>query len=214
MFPREGQVGGRPNNSRVDPEDFAQQVNYLAALGRLVVPRAFAFLGRRILFVGHEPFDAEELGNLLPDGVGWYEQQYAPEDYAADIVVLGRVFPKGLVRSVLHEIEGSPKIIPQEGFLDELLFGLDWWSGKRESLQGMIDSYRVLQAVRSLGYCAQSATAPHGLPKRKVLSCAANPLHPVGQQLAIYQTRPPDPPPYLAGQAQMLRRLEARAIPS
>ncbi len=75
----------------MDPEDFAQQVNYLAALGRIVVPRAFAFLGRRILFVGYEPFDAEELGNLLPDGVGWYEQQYAPEDYAADVVVLGRV---------------------------------------------------------------------------------------------------------------------------
>lgn len=144
----------------MDPEDFAQQVNYLAALGRIVVPRAFAFLGRRILFVGYEPFDAEELGNLLPDGVGWYEQQYAPEDYAADVVVLGRVFEKGLVKSVLGEIEGSPKVIPQEGFLDELLFGHDWWTTKRESLQEMVNTHRGLQAARSLG-----ALGPTGVEK-------------------------------------------------
>ncbi len=136
---------------RVDPEDFAHQVDYLAALGRLVVPRAFTFVGKRILFVGHEPFDAEELGNLLPDGVGWYEEQYAPEEYAADIVVLGRAFTKGLVKSVLNDIEGSPKIVPQEGFLDELLFGHDWWSVKRESLQEMVNTHRGLQAARSLG---------------------------------------------------------------
>jgi hypothetical protein len=119
--------------------------------------RAFAFLGRRILFVGHEAFDAEELGNLLPDGVGWYEQQYAPEEYVADIVVLGREFSKGLVKSVLGELKGSPKVIPQEGFLDELLFGHDWWSGKRESLQEMINSHRGLQSAKSLGAYAQLA---------------------------------------------------------
>ncbi len=150
MFSAEGRFDGA-SNVRVDPEHFAQQINYLAALGRLIVPRAFAFVGRRILFVGHEPFDAEELGNLLPDGVGWYEQEYAPEEYAADVVVLGRMFPKGLVKSVLSEINGSPKVIPQEGFLDELLFGHDWWSGKRESLQEMVNSHRGLQAARSIG---------------------------------------------------------------
>ena len=151
LTPGDSPFDNTANSIRVDPEDFAHQVNYLAALGRLVVPRAFTFVGKRILFVGHEPFDAEELGNLLPDGVGWYEQQYAPEEYAADVVVLGRVFLKGLVKSVLNEIAGSPKIVPQEGFLDELLFGHDWWTVKRESLQEMVNSHRGLQAARSLG---------------------------------------------------------------
>ena len=40
----------------VNPDEFAIQVNYLAAIGRLVVPRAFVFAGRKVLFVGHGPF--------------------------------------------------------------------------------------------------------------------------------------------------------------
>lgn len=151
LTPGDSPFDNTANSIRVDPEDFAHQVNYLAALGRLVVPRAFTFVGKRILFVGHEPFDAEELGNLLPDGVSWYEHEYAPEEYATDILVLGRVFTKGLVKSVLDDIEGSPKVVPQEGFLDELLFGHDWWTVKRESLQEMVNSHRGLQAARSLG---------------------------------------------------------------
>jgi len=147
----ERRADGKANGSGVDSDDFAEQINYLAALGRLVVPRAFAFVGRRILFVGHEPFDVEELGNLLPDGAGWHEWPYVPDGYKADVVVLGRVFEKGLVKTVLSGIEGSPKVIPQEGFLDELLFGHDWWGGKHASLQEMVNSHRGLQAARSIG---------------------------------------------------------------
>ena len=151
MTAGEEQADPNTDPSRVDPDVFAEQVNYLAALGRLVVPRAFVFIGRKILFVGHEPFDAEELGNLLPDGADWYERPYAPKGYRADVVVLGRVFEKGLVKTALSENGGSPKVIPQEGFLDELLFGHDWWGGKRASLQEMVNSHRGLQAARSTG---------------------------------------------------------------
>ncbi len=135
----------------LDPDSFAHQVNYLAALGRLVVPRAFAFAGRRVLFVGHEPFDAEELGGLLPDGTEWHEQQYAPEGFEPDVAVLGRAFPEGVVESVLEGTGRTPKVVPQEGFLDELLFGHDWWTTKREALREMVDSHRGLKAARSIG---------------------------------------------------------------
>lgn len=96
--------------------------------------RAFAFVGRKVLFVGHEPFDVEELGSLLPDGADWYEHPSAPEGFEPDVVVLGRTLYKGLVSTVIVGIGGSPKVIPQEGFLDELLFGHDWWGAKLESL--------------------------------------------------------------------------------
>ena len=197
----------------MDPEDFAQQINYLAALGRLVVPRAFAFMGRRILFVGHEPFDAEELGNLLPDGVNWYEQEYAPEEYAADVVVLGRMFTKGLVKSVLGEMKGSPKVIPQEGFLDELLFGHDWWGGKRESLQEMANGHRGLQAAKSIG-----ALRPAGIgtpqPAEKSPALRRQPTPSERSERVTYQAGPPDLPPCLPGRARTQRRPGARAIPS
>ncbi len=135
----------------LDPDSFAHRVNYLAALGRLVVPRAFAFAGRRVLFVGHEPFDAEELGGLLPDGTEWHEHQYAPEWFEPDVAVLGRAFPEGTVEFVLRGAGGSPKVVPQEGFLDELLFGHDWWSTKREALREMVASHRGLRAAGSVG---------------------------------------------------------------
>ncbi len=32
----------------IDPEEFAVQINYLAAVGRMVVPRAFVFAGRKV----------------------------------------------------------------------------------------------------------------------------------------------------------------------
>lgn len=151
MLPQDGRPGDDPNAPRVDPEEFANQINYLAALGRLVVPRAFAFVGRRVIFVGHEPFDAEELGSLLPDGAEWYEQEYAPEEFVPDVVVLGRSVPKGSVKSVVASAKRPPKVVPQEGFVDELLFGHDWWEGKRESLREMAHPHKGLQAAQSVG---------------------------------------------------------------
>ncbi len=150
MLPQDG----RPDSvekHRVDSDRFAEQVNYLAALGRLVVPRAFTFAGFRILFVGHDPFDAEELGGLLPDGTVWCEQQYAPDGFEPEVVVLGRTFPGGLIESVLEDNASSSKVIPQEGFLDELLFGHDWWTVKREALREMVGIHPGLQAASSVG---------------------------------------------------------------
>lgn len=153
----------------VDPEGFAAQVNYLAAIGRLIVPRAFAFVGRRILFVGYAPFHPEELGGLLPEEVRWYEHGDAPEGFAPDILILGRDgFEKGAIKAALQGAKGSPKVIPQEGFLDELLFGHDWWGGEVGSLEAMAKHHRGLQSAKAIG-----ALAPAGItqpePKKKAV---------------------------------------------
>lgn len=139
----------------INPDEFAAQVNYLAAIGRMVVPRAFAFAGRRVLFVGHVPFNAEELGSLLPEETEWYEHSYAPDDFAPGLVIVGRGdYTKDELRSLLRAIEGSPKVLPQEGFVDELLFGHDWWDEESESLRTMVDQHRGLQIARSVGVLA------------------------------------------------------------
>lgn len=140
---------------RVNSEDFAAQVNYLAAIGRLIVPRAFGFMDHKILFVGYAPFDSEELGSLLPEEVEWHEHGYSPEEFVPNIMVLGREgFEKDAIKSVLTNLETPPKVVPQEGFLDELLFGHDWWGDEVESLQTMADYHRGLQSARSLGALA------------------------------------------------------------
>ena len=157
-----------PENTGVDPEEFARQVNYLAALGRLVVPRAFGFGDRAILFVGHEPFDAEDLGNLLPDGSEWYELAYASEQFSPDVVVLGAEgFPEEAARSVLGRVAGSAKILPQEGFLNELLFGHDWWTEGSDSLRQSASSHRGIQLARDAGALTAIGLGPPQPIERK-----------------------------------------------
>lgn len=146
---------------KVEPEGFARQVNYLAAIGRLLVPRAFDFVESSILFVGYGPFNPEELGGLLPERVEWYEFNNMPEEFIPDTVILGREgLEKGIVKLTLTKCEDWPKIIPQEGFLDELLFGHDWWDNEVESLRTLVDYHRGLQSARSLGALAVVGIEP------------------------------------------------------
>jgi len=149
----------------IDPEEFAVQVNYLAAIGRMVVPRAFVFAGRKVLFVGHGPFDPEDIATLLPDSTDWHEHGTAPDGFVPDVVVLGRDgFEKGAVKAALNGTVGgtkaTPKVIPQEGLLDELLFGHDWWREKSAALEALLNNHCGLQSARSLG-----ALVPAGVEK-------------------------------------------------
>jgi hypothetical protein len=144
----------------VNADEFATQVNYLAAIGRMVVPRAFLFAERKVLFVGHGPFDPEDIALLMPDSADWHEHDEAPRDFAPDVVVLGREgFEKGAVKVAL-EGANTPKVIPQEGLVDELLFGHDWWTEKTGALESLAINHRGLQSARSLG-----ALGPAGLTK-------------------------------------------------
>ena len=146
---------GKGTGMRIDPDGFAAQVNYLAAIGRMIVPRAFAFVGQKVLFAGHVPFSAEELGSLLPEETEWYEHGYAPDEFLPTVVILGRAdYMKDDLRSMLRALEGSPKVLPQAGFVDELLFGHDWWDEEVESLRAMTDQHRGLQIARSAGMLA------------------------------------------------------------
>lgn len=145
---------------KIEPDDFAKQVNHLAALGRLVVPRAFRFAESKILFVGYGPFVSDDLGDLLPDEAEWYRTDNAPHDYAPDTIILGREFPKGLIKGTLKNLGVNPKILPQEGFLDELLFGHDWWNDSVQSFQEIAKNHRGLHAASSAG-----ASLPAGVGK-------------------------------------------------
>ena len=158
----------------VHPDEFAAQVNYLAAIGRMIVPRAFAFADRKLLFVGHGPFDPEDIAALLPESADWQEHGAAPEGFVPDVIVLGRDgFEKGAVKAALDSARGSPKLVPQEGLLDELLFGHDWWKEKTQDLEAMVNTHRGLQSAR-----AQGALSPAGIekpqPKKAVPKLARN----------------------------------------
>ena len=136
---------------RIDPDEFAEQVDYLGLLGKLVVSRAFAFVGQEILFTGDEPFSAEELSSLLPRRAYSYMDDDVPEDVPFDLVVVGQSdFSKEAITDALARDGEPPRFLPQEGFLDALLFGHDWWGTDVEWLNAVLLYHPGLQYVQSL----------------------------------------------------------------
>lgn len=135
----------------VDPEDFARQMDYVSRLSKLVAPRAFSFLEDTILFTGNHPFSSEELAGLLPTQVECYEDYEAPREARFSVVIVGQTdFSKDLIRSVVDRSSLPPSFLPQEGFLDELLFGHDWWGTDIEWLNAVLQYHPGLQYVKSL----------------------------------------------------------------
>ena len=135
----------------IDPDEFAEQVNYLGLLGKLVVPRAFAFVNQDILFTGNDPFSAEELSALLPEGADCYMDGEAPDEVAFDLVVVGQTdFSEEAIESSLEGDGEPPRFLPQEGLLDELLFGHDWWNLDVAWLNAVLKYHPGLQYVKSL----------------------------------------------------------------
>jgi len=132
-------------------DEFAEQVDYLGLLGKLVVPRALVFVGQENLFTGDDPFSAEELSALLPRRAYAYTDDDVPEGVAFDLVVVGqREFSKEVIVDAMARDGEPPRFLPQEGFLDELLFGHDWWYADVEWLNAVLRYHPGLQYVASL----------------------------------------------------------------
>lgn len=135
----------------IDPDEFAEQIDYLGILGKLVVPRALEFVEQSILFTGNDPFGAEELSGLLPERTDCYIDYDVPEDVSFDLVVVGQTdFSEEAIASSLDRGGGPPRFLPQEGFLDELLFGHDWWDVDVEWLNAVLEYHPGLQYVKAL----------------------------------------------------------------
>lgn len=134
----------------IDRDEFAMHIDYVARLSKLVVSRAFDFLEDTILFTGNDPFSAEELTGLLPAQIECYEDYEAPEDVRFTLIVVGQTdFSEETIRSAIDR-GGPPSVLPQEGFLDELLFGHDWWGTDVEWLNATLRYHPGLQFVKSL----------------------------------------------------------------
>lgn len=135
----------------VDRDNFAVQMDYVARLSKLVAPWTLSFLEDTVLFTGNDPFSAEELSGLLSAQVECYEDYGAPQEAQFTVVVVGQTdFSKEMIQSVLDRSEVPPSFLPQEGFLDELLFGHDWWGTDVEWLNAVLRYHPGLQYVKSL----------------------------------------------------------------
>lgn len=142
----------RSSTLKFNEEDFAIQMEYVARLGKMVAPGALSFLDDTILFTGEDPFSSEELAALLPDQVECYDDYEVPDGVRFSIVVVGQTeFSEEKIQHVLATSgDTPPAFLPQEGFLDQLLFGHRWWDTDVEWLNKVLAYHPGLQYVKSL----------------------------------------------------------------
>lgn len=101
----------------------------------------------RIAFTGETPYLVGDLMALLPEPIV-AEEEALPE--GVTLVVVGMDdFSEELISDAASLAE-PPRFVPQEGFLDELLFGYDWWSDAVDQLNRFLDWHPGLQYVHSL----------------------------------------------------------------
>jgi len=94
--------------------------------------------GQGLAFTGRDPFSPNDLARLLPSTtVQWIDG--VPEGRGVDVVIIGQAGWSVDLLDLLILLEPAPRFLPQEGFLDELLFGYNWW----------VDYVAYLDAARS-----------------------------------------------------------------
>lgn len=86
------------------------------------------------VFCGDRPYRADTLRRLLRSGDLWFTQSSLPKGTRVGTVVVGqRGASRDLMSRLLRDSRAhgwaSPRFIPQEGFVDEILNGRDWWYG-------------------------------------------------------------------------------------
>ncbi|MDP9477111.1 MAG: hypothetical protein M3R38_15755 [Actinomycetota bacterium] len=121
-----------------------------AAPRHIPVPHASNLRSLTVLFSGQGPYGVEDLTRLLPAEVRRFEHKEAPRGIAADVLVLGRRgFSPDAVQAAIRKRGARLRILPQEGFVDEVLFGRDWWKDHVDRLNAVLEHHPGLRYVRS-----------------------------------------------------------------
>lgn len=127
------------------------RLDYIVKVGRPLVTRAFSLTEQSILFTGDGPYEAHRLSRLLPDEAKICVDGEDPERNLFGVVVVGRQdFYGDRMRRAVTNGHRMPHFIPQEGFLDELLFGRNWWTEEIDLLNMTLINHPGLKYAKSL----------------------------------------------------------------
>ena len=103
-------------------------------------------VGKHIVFTGSEPYEVEDLFHLLPLHCAWVDPANIRP---ADILVIGfDGFSEDVISRCL-EHSSELAILPQEGFIDLVMFGYDWWHDFPQSLNRVLEFHPGLQYAKS-----------------------------------------------------------------
>ena len=110
----------------MDENDQRSVIEYTARLASQVAPNALKMSGKTVQFIGTSPFAINDLQGLLPPDVTVVVDQPVDEP---DFVVLGvEDFEEEQISDAVDARHEGTSFLPQDGFLDLVLFGYDWWA--------------------------------------------------------------------------------------
>jgi hypothetical protein len=93
---------------------------------------SYRFAAKRLFFTGEGPFWQVDLIELLPAACQCYRMNF---DYQAkrtpapiDAVIIGEHdWSTRAIEAPLETVKRPPRFLPQEAFVDEVVYGCDWW---------------------------------------------------------------------------------------
>lgn len=170
--------------ANLNDDDQRSVIEYTARLASLVAPNALKLSGKTIQFIGTEPFAVDELQGLLPSDVNVVVDE--PVDNP-DIVVLGvEDFEEEQISAAVDARYEGTSFLPQDGFLDLVLFGYDWWANHVNLLNRSKDSHpgmSYLHSLQSFRWPGTEALESDGTGDSSGEFQSETPLHRLGYQI-------------------------------
>jgi hypothetical protein len=120
-------------------------------IGARIAANAGRLAGRTIVFTGDGPFNPEDLAEMLPRTCRVSIEPGSADRRNVDVLVIGRFrWSPEVVRGVLGVAPASARALPQEGFVDLLIAGYDWWSESVDWLNDVTTYHAGLRMARDV----------------------------------------------------------------
>ena len=101
-----------------------------------------------VVFAGEGPFCVSDLIRLLPRGAR-VSTNLLPKHLVPNFVVIGQQdWPERLLDRCMTRANETTQFLPQEGFIDLILFDWDWWNRNPAYLNSACTYYSGLRYVR------------------------------------------------------------------
>jgi hypothetical protein len=138
-----------------------------------------------VQFIGTNPFAIDDLQGLLPPDVTVVVDEPVDEP---DFVVLGvEHFEEEQISTAVDARHDGTSFLPQDGFLDLVLFGYDWWTDYVDLLDQSKDWHpgmRCLHSLQSFRWPGTTAPESEGTGESEGDFQRETDLHKMGYQIS------------------------------
>lgn len=149
--------------SEQDPSAVA---NLLTHFAQRVLPNLMHLVGKTVVLTGANPFNEDDIGQALLPETEWTTatfDYFSPDATTrVDYLIIGEYeYKTDWIEASISSNPDDIVVLPQEGFLDYILFGYDWWNKHVDLLNSVADRHEGLQYAKGLaGFAWPDIDAP------------------------------------------------------